>query len=75
MKKGDNDALPKYNDFKIAFYRNISRSLLLMERDEKKTMIDDLAYVAFLWPLGVDIYSFYDQDFHQAFRIPYSKTG
>ena len=75
MQKGDNDALPKFSDFKIALYRLISRSLLLMERAPEKLIVDDLAYVEFLWPMGVDIYSFYYQDFHEAFKIPYSKMG
>lgn len=46
-----------------------------MERDPEKLIINDLAYVEFLWPMGVDIYTFYDQDFHEAFKIPYNKMG
>jgi len=75
MQEGGNEYLPNYNDFRVALYRFISRSLLLMEKDPKLVMTDFLANSAFLWPVDVDIYNFLDQDWHEAFRFPLKKTG
>jgi len=75
MKDGGNEFLPTYNDFRVALYRFISRSLLLMEKDPKLILTDFLANSAFLWPIDVDIYNFLDQDWHEAFRFSLKKTG